>query len=65
MLDLELGEYRDELRLYNPNTSQRLQTPLERAETRAQQETIARQNTESDLAKALAEIERLRAKSDN
>ena len=50
VLGLELGERDGELRLYNPNTSQWLQTPPERAE-----------NAEAELAKALAEIERLRA----
>ena len=50
VLGLELGERNSELRLYNPDTSQWLQTPSERAE-----------NAETELAKALAEIERLRA----
>ena len=49
-LELELGEHDGNLRLYNPTTSQWLQTPQERAN-----------NAESELAKALAEIERLRA----
>ncbi len=56
-LGLELGERDGELRLYNPNTSQWLQTPPERAENA---ETRA-ENAEAELAKALAEIERLRA----
>ncbi len=56
-LGLELGEHDGELRLYNPNTSQWLQTPPERAENA---ETRA-ENAEAELAKALAEIERLRA----
>ncbi len=70
-LGLELGEHDGKLRLYNPNTSQWLQTPSEKvkevrtraknAEARAQQEAKARQNAESELAKALDEIERLRA----
>ncbi len=49
-LELELGEHDGNLRLYNPTSSQWLQTPQERAN-----------NAESELAKALAEIERLRA----
>ena len=49
-LGLELGEHDGNLRLYNPTTSQWLQTPQERAT-----------NAEAELAKALAEIERLRA----
>ena len=71
VLGLELGERDGELRLYNPNISQWLQTPSEQAEDaearaenakeRAQQEIIARQNAEAELANALAEIERLRA----
>jgi len=50
VLGLELGEHGDVLRLYDPNTSQWLQTPPERAEnaeTRAQQEATARQNAET------------------
>ncbi len=65
VLGLELGERDGELRLYNPDTLQWLQTPQERAENaeiRAQQETRARQNAETELARALAEIERLRTK---
>ena len=70
-LGLELGELEGELRLYNSNTSQWLQTPSERAEnaeTRAKQEINARhnaetraENAEAELAKALKEIGRLRA----
>lgn len=64
VLGLELGERDGDLRLYNPDTSQWLQTPSERAEdaeARAQLETNARHNAEAELAEALAEIERLRA----
>ena len=64
VLGLELGERDGDLRLYNPDTSQWLQTPSERAEdaeARAQLATNACQNAEAELAKALAEIERLRA----
>ena len=63
-LGLALGEHDGNLRLYNPTTSQWLQTPQERAKTaeaRAQQEVNARKNAEAELEKALAEIERLRA----
>ena len=52
VLDLELAEYEGDLRLYNPATQQWLQPPEERAE-----------QVEAELAKALAELERLRAKS--
>ena len=63
-LGLALGEHDGNLRLYNPRTSQWLQTPQERAksaEARAQQEANARKNAEAELEKALAEIERLHA----
>jgi hypothetical protein len=83
VLGLALGEREGELRLYNPDTSEWLQTPPERAdsaearaqqeadarqnaearadsaEARAQQEADTRQNTEAELAKVLAELERL------
>ena len=67
VLNLELGEHRGILRLYNPRTEQWLRPPPERveqAEKRAQQEAVARQNVEAELAKALLEIEQLRAKSE-
>lgn len=66
VLNLELGEHGGVLRLYNPLTEQWLQPPTERvehAEERARQDSIARQNVEVKLAKALLEIEQLRAKS--
>ena len=50
--DLELGEHAGDLRLYNPATQQWLQPPEERAE-----------QMEAELAEALAELERLRAKT--
>ena len=75
VLDLELGEHEDKLRLYNPNTSQWLQTPPERveaAEARAQQESTARkiaearaENAEAALAEALAELERLQSEKND
>ena len=68
VLNLELGEHDGVLRLYNPLTEQWLQPPTERvehAEERAQQESISRQNVEAELAKALLEIEQLRAKFDS
>ena len=52
VLDLELIEHEGDLRLYNPATQRWLQPPEERAE-----------QVEAELAKALAELERLRAKS--
>lgn len=56
-LGLELGEHDGKLRLYNPNTSQWLRTPPEEViEVRSRAE-----NAEAELAKALVEIERLRA----
>jgi hypothetical protein len=51
MLGLELGEHEGILRLYNPTTPQWSQPPEERAE-----------QAEAELAEALAELERLRAK---
>lgn len=55
-LGLELGEHDGKLRLYNPETSQWLRTPSEEVkEIRARAE-----NAEAELAKALAEIDRLR-----
>ena len=52
VLDLELAEYEGDLRLYNPATQQWLQPPEKRAE-----------QAEAELAEALAELERLRAKA--
>ena len=52
VLDLELAEYEGDLRLYNPATQRWLQPPEERVE-----------QAETELAKALAELERLRAKT--
>ena len=52
VLGLELGEYEGDLHLYNPATQQGLQPPEKRAE-----------QAEAELAKALAELERLRAKA--
>ncbi len=60
VLGLELGEHKGVLRLYNPNTAQWLQTLTEEVK-------IVRERAESaetELAKALAEIERLRAEND-
>lgn len=61
VLGLELGERDGELRLYNPDTLQWLQTPYERAEDA---ETRA-EKAETELTRALAEIERLRAEKNN
>ncbi len=57
VLGLELGEHEDVLRLYDPNTSQWLQTPSERAETAE----IRAENAEAALAEALSKLERLQA----
>lgn len=51
VLGLELGEHEGDLRLYDPATHQWLQPPEERAE-----------RAEAELAKALAELERLHGK---
>ena len=77
VLGLELGERGGVLRLYNPRTREWLQPAPERAqqeadaeararqnaEARAQQEADARQNAESELSQALAELQRLRART--
>lgn len=63
VLGLQLGEHEGDLGFYNPAISEWLRTPEEEVKVIreiAQQETIARQNAEKELAKALAEIERLR-----
>ena len=52
VLDLELAEHAGDLRLYNPATQRWLQPPEERAE-----------QAEAELVEALAELERLRAKT--
>ena len=66
VLGLELGEHRNELRLYDPKTSQWLQTPPERAEnaetraenaeTRVQEEAAARRNAETRAENAEAAL---------
>ena len=66
VLGLELGEHGNELRLYDPKTSQWLQTPPERAEnaeiraenaeTRAQEEASARRNAETRAENAEAAL---------
>lgn len=72
VLGLELGEHRDVLRLYDPNTSRWLQTPPERAdnaeiradnaEIRIQQEATARQNAETRAENAEAALAEALAK---
>ena len=72
VLGLELGEHGNVLRLYDPNTSQWLQTPPERAkdaetraedaETRAQQEAAARLNAETRAENAEAALAEALAK---
>ena len=69
VLNLELGERDGVLGLYDPTQKQWLEPPEERAEQaeeraeqaeeRAEQEAHARQHAESELAKALATLERL------
>ena len=73
VLGLELGERDGVLRLYDPRTREWLQSAPDRAEHtefRARQEADARQNAEAraqnaeaELAQALAEIQRLRART--
>ena len=68
VLNLELGERDDTLRLYDPTIEQWLSPPEERAEQaeeRAEQEALARQRAEAELAKALATLERLQTEKDN
>lgn len=64
VLGLELGELEGKLRLYNPNNGKWMQSLQEEVRTlrdNAEQEANARKNVESELAKALAEIERLQS----
>jgi Uma2 family endonuclease len=66
VLGLELGEHDGVLRLYDPVRKEWLQTPSERAhqESDARQIAEARaQTAEAELAQALAELERLRART--
>ncbi len=65
VLGLELGEREGILKLYNPTTSEWLQTMPERAETaevRAETAEVRAETAEAELEKALEEIERLRGK---
>ncbi len=61
VLNLELGERDGTLRMYDPTIEQWLVPSQERAE----QEALARQHAEAELAKALATLERLQAEKDN
>ena len=68
VLNLELGERDGTLRIYDPTIEQWLSPPEERAEQaeeRAEQEALARQHAEDELAKALATLERLQTEKDN
>ncbi|RKU31610.1 Uma2 family endonuclease [Candidatus Poribacteria bacterium] len=56
ILGLELGEYMGELRLYDPEKTEWLKSRIERV----QEAEIRANNAENALAKALAEIERLK-----
>ena len=63
VLDLELGEHEDKLRLYNPNTSQWLKTPPERVETaEARAETA---EARAETAEAHAEIAEAHAQQES
>ncbi len=61
VLGLELGERDGVLGLYNPDIQEWLQPP----EQRAEQESIARKHAEAELTKALAELERFRANTND
>ena len=75
VLNLELGERDGVLGLYDPTQNQWLEPPEERAEQaeeraeqaeeRAEQEARTRQHAESELAKALATLERLQTENGN
>ena len=68
VLNLELGERDGTLGVYDPTTEQWLAPPEERAEQaeeRAEQEALARQHAEAELAKALATLERLQTEKDD
>ena len=68
VLNLELGERDGTLGVYDPTTEQWLAPPEERAEQaeeRAEQEVLARQHAEAELAKALATLERLQTEKDD
>ena len=68
VLNLELGERDGILGIYDPTTKQWLAPPEERAEQaekRAEQEALARQRAEDELAKALATLERLQTEKDD
>ena len=68
VLNLELGERDGTLRIYDTTIEQWLVPPQERAEhaeERAEQEALARQHAEAELAKALATLERLQTEKDN
>ena len=68
VLNLELGERDGTLGIYDPTTKQWLAPPEERAEQaeeRAEQEALARQRAEDELAKALATLERLQTEKDD
>ena len=75
VLNLELGERDGILGLYDPTQNQWLEPPEERAEQaeeraeqaeeRAEQEARTRQHAESELAKALATLERLQTENGN
>ena len=68
VLNLELGERDGTLRMYDPTIERWLVPPAERAEhaeERAEQEALARQHAEAELAKALATLERLQTQKDN
>ena len=68
VLNLELGERDGTLGIYDPTIGEWLASPEERAEQaekRAEQEALARQHAEDELAKALATLERLQTGKDN
>ena len=60
-LDFHIRERR--LGVYDPVAEQWLQTPTEKAETRAAQETVARQKAEAEIERLREQLERLQARS--
>ena len=60
VLKLDLHVLEDGLRFYNPVSEKWLETLAEAAETRAEQESIARSQAEAEIARLRAENERLK-----
>ena len=68
VLGLELGEYMGKLRIYDPENSEWLKSPIERveeAETRAERETTARHVAEERAENAEERAENAETRADN